>query len=85
MWASAAALGTLTGLSGAHELVLVGGDARWQSVFGPVGGGVVIVALLALVARKGLHGLFTFADPGAEGGAPPSATPSPLPATASAP
>ncbi len=85
VWASAAALGTLTGLSGAHELVLVGGDARWQSVFGPVGGGVVIATLLALVARHGVHGLFAFADPGAEGGAPPSATPSPLPATSGAP
>ena len=58
IWASAAALGTLMGLSGFHELVFAQGDPRFQGVPGLLGAALVVVAMLAWVARAGAHGVF---------------------------
>ena len=61
-WASAAALGTLMELSGFHELVFASGDARLQSVLGPVGGGLVLLGVAAYAARTGREAFAAPAD-----------------------
>jgi hypothetical protein len=75
-WASAAYLGTLSGLAGFHELLLTPGSAATQSLLGASGALVHGALLTAWVARRGFPPALRDDDPSMLGrGAPPPATP----------